>query len=184
SITDGQIVLDTKLFAEGHKPAVDVGTSVSRVGGKTQVRALRDAVGHMRLSYAQFLELELFTRFGERPEPRVKAQIERGQRLRALLSQPQFQPLRVVDQVVLALAWDAGLFDPLPVEAVSVVRARLPAWLDHDQPTLAPGVDAATRVTPELREAALASVQRLLADADLTPPISPTTPAPPVGPSS
>ena len=76
SITDGQIVLDAKLFYEGQKPAVDVGTSVSRVGGKTQARALRDAAETLRLDYAQFLELETFTRFGGMPDARVQAAID------------------------------------------------------------------------------------------------------------
>jgi F-type H+-transporting ATPase subunit alpha len=123
SITDGQIALDAKLFAQGHKPAVDVGISVSRVGGKTQARALRDVSGKLRLDYAQFLELEMFTRFGEQPEARVKAQIDRGQRLRALLNQPQFQPLRVVDQTALALALTQGAFDAIAVETVTELRA-------------------------------------------------------------
>jgi hypothetical protein len=83
SITDGQIILDAKLFAQGHKPAIDVGTSVSRVGGKTQLRVLRDASGTMRLDYAQFLELEMFTRFGEQPD-RVSAPRSNGQALARL----------------------------------------------------------------------------------------------------
>src|ERR1700676_2816361 len=77
SITDGQIVLDAKLFYEGQKPAVDVGTSVSRVGGKTQAHALREAARSLRLDYAQFLELETFTRFGGMPDTRVRDQLAR-----------------------------------------------------------------------------------------------------------
>ena len=138
SITDGQIALDAKLFAQGHKPAVDVGISVSRVGGKTQARALRDVSGTLRLDYAQFLELEMFTRFGEQPEARVKAQIERGQRLRALLNQPQFAPLRVVDQTALSLGLSQGLFDTVPLDRLIEMRAALPAWLDtHAADTVA-----------------------------------------------
>ncbi len=78
SITDGQLVLNARLFQEGQKPAIDIGTSVSRVGGKTQAPALREATGTMRLDYAQFLELEMFSRFGGVPDPRVKAQLARG----------------------------------------------------------------------------------------------------------
>lgn len=163
SITDGQIVLDAKLFAEGHKPAVDVGASVSRVGGKTQARALRDATGTLRLEYAQFLELEMFTRFGEQAEPRVKAQIERGRRLRALLSQPQFQPLRVVDQIALALALGEGLFDPVPVAAIAAIRAVLPAWLDAQISALVPRIDGGT-MDDGARTTLLAAVQRLIED--------------------
>ncbi|KAJ8138283.1 hypothetical protein OY671_008504, partial [Metschnikowia pulcherrima] len=127
SITDGQIALDAKSFAQGHKPAVDVGISVSRVGGKTQARASRDVSGKSRSDYAQFLESEMFTRFGEQPEARVKAQIDRGQRSRALLNQPQFQPLRVVDQTASASASTQGAFDAIAVETVTELRARLPA---------------------------------------------------------
>jgi F-type H+-transporting ATPase subunit alpha len=89
SITDGQIALDSKLFYEGQKPAVDVGTSVSRVGSKTQAHALRDAADTLRLGYAQFLELEKFTRFGGLPDTRVRRQLTRGARMRGILEQPQ-----------------------------------------------------------------------------------------------
>ena len=163
SITDGQIVLDARLFAEGHKPAVDVGTSVSRVGGKTQAKALRDATGTMRLDYAQFLELEMFTRFGEQPEPRVMARIERGRRLRALLSQPQFQPLRTVDEVALALALEAGLFDPLAVDEIAALRGLLPAWLDEQAPGLAAGAEGKDGLSDEERAKLVAAVGALIA---------------------
>ncbi len=131
SITDGQLVLDARLFHAGQKPAIDIGTSVSRVGGKTQAKALRDATGMFRLDYAQFLELEMFTRFGSVPDPRVQAQIARGERLRGLLVQPQFAPLRLVDEVALALALREGLLDAMPVEAMAELREALPDWLDR-----------------------------------------------------
>jgi F-type H+-transporting ATPase subunit alpha len=162
SITDGQIVLDTKLFAEGHKPAVDVGTSVSRVGGKTQVKALRDATGTMRLDYAQFLELEMFTRFGEEPEPRVKAQIERGKRLRALLGQPQFQPLRMVDQIGLALALSEGYLDRVPVADIAGIRAALPPWLDGQASDLVAQFDGTTAIDDAQRTALIAAIGRFV----------------------
>ncbi|MEO7470330.1 MAG: F0F1 ATP synthase subunit alpha, partial [Sphingobium limneticum] len=161
SITDGQIVLDARLFAEGHKPAVDVGTSVSRVGGKTQARQLRDATGTMRLEYAQFVELEMFTRFGEQPEPRVMAQIERGRRLRALLNQPQFQPLRVVDQVALAFALADGVFDGAILADIAGIRAALPAWLDTNEPDLVRQVEGGGSLDDAQRTALLAAIRRL-----------------------
>ena len=130
SITDGQIVLDSHLFAANHRPAVDVGLSVSRVGGKAQKAALREVSGRIRLDYSQFLELEMFTRFGGISDTRVKAQIARGERIRALLTQPRFASLRLVDQVALLAALSDGVFDGLPIETVSAVRARLPASLD------------------------------------------------------
>lgn len=162
SITDGQIVLDAKLFAEGHKPAIDVGTSVSRVGGKTQAKALRAATGTMRLDYAQFLELEMFTRFGEQPEARVQAQIERGRRLRALLSQPQFRPLRVVDQTALALALGDGLFDALPVGDVDKVRVAIPEWLDAKAGAIVHRVEATGAIEEAERATLLTAVAALV----------------------
>ncbi|QJU58284.1 F0F1 ATP synthase subunit alpha [Sphingomonas sp. AP4-R1] len=162
SITDGQIILDAKLFAQGHKPAIDVGTSVSRVGGKTQLRVLRDASGTMRLDYAQFLELEMFTRFGEQPEPRVRAQIERGKRLRALLVQPLLSPLRVVDQVALALALGEGLLDDMAVAEIPSLRARLPAWIDDYVPDLGPQIERTGQIDTAQRAALVAAVKALI----------------------
>ncbi|WP_428352016.1 F0F1 ATP synthase subunit alpha [Lichenifustis flavocetrariae] len=132
SITDGQIVLDAKLFRQGQKPAVDVGTSVSRVGGKTQARALRDAANTLRLDYAQFLELEAFTRFGGMPDTRVRNQLARGARIRAILEQPQHSPLRLADEVALVLAVQFGLLDTIPLPTVDTVRKGLRDALDKD----------------------------------------------------
>ena len=134
SITDGQIVLDAKLFHEGQKPAVDVGTSVSRVGGKTQAPALREAAETLRLDYAQFLELEMFTRFGGMPDTRVRDQLTRGARIRAILNQPQHAPLRLADEVALVLAVQSGLLDPLPLPAVAAFRRGLHDALDQRCP--------------------------------------------------
>jgi F-type H+-transporting ATPase subunit alpha len=134
SITDGQIVLDARLFHEGRKPAVDVGVSVSRVGGKTQAPALREAAETLRLDYAQFLELEMFTRFGGMPDTRVRDRLTRGARIRAILDQPQHAPLRLVDEVALILALQSGLLDPLPLAAVAAFRLGLRDLLDRDAP--------------------------------------------------
>jgi F-type H+-transporting ATPase subunit alpha len=131
SITDGQIVLDSRLFQEGHKPAVDIGTSVSRVGGKTQAPALREAAETLRLDYAQFLELEVFTRFGGVTDAQVRGRIERGRRVREILSQPLYAPLRLADEVALVHAVQAGLLDRLPLELVPRFRRELPARLDR-----------------------------------------------------
>lgn len=104
SITDGQIVLDSKLFHLGQLPAVDTGLSVSRVGGKTQLKAMREAVSSLRLDYAQFLELEMFTRFGTELDARVTAQIEHGRRIRAALAQPRMAPQTAAAQLAKVLA--------------------------------------------------------------------------------
>jgi F-type H+-transporting ATPase subunit alpha len=136
SITDGQLVLDARLFHEGQKPAIDVGTSVSRVGGKTQAPVLRAAADTLRLDYAQFLELEMFTRFGGMPDSRVRDRLTRGARIRAVLQQPQHAPLRLVDEVALVLAVQAGLLDPLPLPEVATFRQALAVTLDRELPQL------------------------------------------------
>lgn len=146
SITDGQIVLDARLFHEGHKPAVDVGTSVSRVGGKTQAPALREAAETLRLDYAQFLELEIFTRFGGVTDVQVKGKIARGQRIRAVLSQPQYAPLRLADEVALVLALQGGLLDALPLEHIAKFRSELPAWLDGSAASIVDGIERTGRL--------------------------------------
>ncbi|MGD0639333.1 MAG: F0F1 ATP synthase subunit alpha [Roseiarcus sp.] len=134
SIADGQIVLDSRLFNEGRKPAVDAALSVSRVGGKTQARALKDATERLRLDYAQFLELEMFTRFGGMPDARVRRQLTRGARIRAILDQPRHAPLRLADEVALVQAVQTGLLDPLPLETVAAFRRGLPGALDRSAP--------------------------------------------------
>lgn len=138
SITDGQIVLGAALFQEGQKPAVDVGVSVSRVGGKTQAPALRDAATSLRLDYAQFLEMEVFTRFGGTIEPRVQAQLTRGGRLRAVLRQLQHTPMRLDEEVALVMAVQEGLLDGLAPEQVASFR-------NHLAETLEPGAAAILR---------------------------------------
>ena len=163
SITDGQIVLDTRLFHEGQKPPVDVGTSVSRVGGKTQAPALRGVTGTLRLDYAQFLELETFTRFGGMSDARVKAQMARGERLRALLSQPQFAPLRLVDEVALALALREGLLDRLAPAAVVPFRDALPAWVDQQVPALVQDIERTRQLDNQAETALLDALSQLVA---------------------
>ncbi len=130
SITDGQIVLDSRLFAANQRPAVDVGLSVSRVGGKAQAPALRTASGRLRLDYSQFLELEMFTRFGGIADTRVRGTIARGERIRALIAQPRFASLRLVDQVALLSALAEGVFDEVGIAKVAEARRRIATELD------------------------------------------------------
>jgi len=130
SITDGQIVLDAKLFHEGRKPAVDIGRSVSRVGGKAQAPALRQEAGMIRLDYAQFLELEIFSRLGGTGDERLTRRIRRGRAIREILVQPAHHPLRLADELVLLLAIKAGHFDALSADDVAAARARLRSGID------------------------------------------------------
>ena len=131
SITDGQIVLEPRLFHEGQKPAVNVGRSVSRVGGKTQSPAIRTLAERLRLEYAQFLELEIFTRFGGMVDERTQRVIEHGRRIRAILTQPQYEPLSLAHQAALLLAIEEGLLDLLPLDKVHELQARLEPWLNQ-----------------------------------------------------
>lgn len=162
SITDGQIVLDADLFNQGQKPAVDVGLSVSRVGGKTQAALLREAAGTLRLDYAQFLELEVFTRFGGLPEGRVRQQLTRGTRIREILRQPQHTPFRLADEVALMLAVQSGLLDALPLDTVTAFRAGLPAALDRDAPEVVHRIADTGGVEADPRQDLLAAMTRLV----------------------
>ena len=162
SITDGQIVLDSRLFAANQRPAVDVGLSVSRVGGKAQTRALRDVSGRLRLDYAQFLELEMFTRFGGLTDTRVKARITRGERIRALLTQPRFAPLRFADEIALLAALGEGVFDAHPPELIARVRDRLPAHLDATAADAVTAVTGTGLLSDDSRVALIAAVKALV----------------------
>ena len=119
SITDGQIYLSPSLFELGVLPAVDVGKSVSRVGGKAQRAAYRAVAGDLKLAYAQFEELETFARFGARLDEDTRKIIEHGRRIRACLKQPEFAPVAVPAQIALLLALTAERFDPVPLEQMT-----------------------------------------------------------------
>ncbi len=129
SITDGQIYLSPVLFQKGELPAVDVGKSVSRVGGKAQLPSYLDISGPLRLSYSQFEELETFARFGTRLDEATRQNIERGRRVRESLKQNESQPLSVFEQIMILEAVNAGLFDPLPILMVKKAGPQLCAAL-------------------------------------------------------
>lgn len=124
SITDGQIYLDKRLFASGILPAIDVTKSVSRVGGKGQHPRIKEKAGRMKLDYLQFLELEVFTRFGSRLEASMEAKIARGRVLRELLKQDRLFPLPIEFHLAWLTAFNHGLFDKVSPESIS-------ALLDH-----------------------------------------------------
>ncbi|MBX0328855.1 alternate F1F0 ATPase, F1 subunit alpha [Oscillochloris sp. ZM17-4] len=127
SITDGQIYLSPTLFELGVLPAVDVGKSVSRVGGKAQLAAYRAVAGDLKLAYAQFEELETFSRFGARLDEDTRAIIGHGQRIRSCLRQPEFAPVSVPAQVAVLLALSATLFDHVPLEQMAEAERALRA---------------------------------------------------------
>jgi F-type H+-transporting ATPase subunit alpha len=152
SITDGQIYLDPRLFYEDQKPAVDVGKSVSRVGGKTQAPVLKPLSESLRLEYAQFLELEVFTRFGTMVDERTRKVIEHGRRIRAVLGQRQFAPLALGEQVALLSALAQGLLDSMPLASVEVFKARLGSWLTEEFPEVMMLTDQAQALPDDFRE--------------------------------
>ena len=152
SITDGQIYLDPRLFYEDQKPAVDVGKSVSRVGGKTQAPVLQALSESLRLDYAQFLELEVFTRFGTMVDERTRKFIEHGRRIRAVLRQPQFAPLTLGEQVALLTAVSGGILDDVPLDRVDAFRACLGRWLAEHCPEAVSLDDKASTLSQELHD--------------------------------
>jgi F-type H+-transporting ATPase subunit alpha len=125
SITDGQIYLIDDLFKSGVRPAVDVGISVSRVGGAAQIKAMKSVAGTLKVDMAQFRDLEAFATFGSELDAVSKAQLERGYRLVELLKQPLNSPLAVEDQVIVIFAGTNGMIDDLPVELVREFEAYL-----------------------------------------------------------
>jgi F-type H+-transporting ATPase subunit alpha len=125
SITDGQIYLDPSLFHKGIKPAVNIGKSVSRVGGKTQLPAVKQVAKNLRLEYTQFEELEVFTRFGAKVEEATQKKIDRGRRIREILKQPRFQPMKFAHQVLVLLSIQHGVFDDVELADMAALEAEL-----------------------------------------------------------
>jgi F-type H+-transporting ATPase subunit alpha len=118
------------LFYEGQKPAVNVGLSVSRVGGKTQAPAVKRLAETLRLEYAQFLELEVFSRFGGMVDERTRKTIEHGRRIRAILAQPQSAPLPLSLEVVLLLAATSGRLDDVALDSMTAFKQQLGEWMN------------------------------------------------------
>ncbi len=166
SITDGQIYLSPSLFELGVLPAVDVGKSVSRVGGKAQRAPYRAVAGDLKLAYAQFEELETFARFGARLDEDTRKIIEHGRRIRACLKQREFTPVSVSAQITLLLALTAGLFDAVPIDtmpdaehAVLEASANLPAEISARFDTAETLSDEDRKATIEIARKALASFE-------------------------
>jgi F-type H+-transporting ATPase subunit alpha len=164
SITDGQLYLSPELFRKGILPAVDVGKSVSRVGGKTQYPAFRAVAGDLRLSYSQFEELEAFSRFGTRLDEDTRATLRRGAKVRATLKQAQFSPLPAADQVAVLHAVNRGVFDEIEDDRIPEAEKEVRRTLE-DLPDLAARIQAGKKLTGEdleaLEEGARKAVARL-----------------------
>jgi F-type H+-transporting ATPase subunit alpha len=160
SITDGQIFLETDLFNSGVRPAINVGISVSRVGGNAQVKAMKSVAGRLRLDLAQYRELESFAAFGSDLDKASKAQLERGSRLVELLKQPQYAPFSVERQVVSVWAGTSGQLDDVPVPDVRRFEAEFLDYISHQHK----GIYDEILSTGQLSDGALESLQHAIDD--------------------
>jgi F-type H+-transporting ATPase subunit alpha len=136
SITDGQIYLEPALFFAGVRPAINVGLSVSRVGGAAQVKAMKQVAGTLRLDMAQFRELEAFAAFGSDLDASTQRQLTRGQRLVEILKQPQYQPLSMQKQVMILFAGTRGFLDKYPIDVVGKYEAGLYPFIEERYPQI------------------------------------------------
>lgn len=150
SITDGQIYLESSLFLSGVKPAVNVGLSVSRVGGSAQRKTMRKVAGTLRVDMSQYQELAGFAQFGSELDKESQRQIERGKRMSELLKQEQYKPMRLSQQVLVLYAGVHGYTDSVAVEQVRLYEQQLLAWADVQQKSLMEKLDTATELTDEL----------------------------------
>ena len=136
SITDGQIYLETGLFYSGIRPAINVGLSVSRVGGAAQIKAMKQVAGGLRLELAQYRELEAFAQFGSELDKTTQAQLARGMRLVEVLKQPQYSPLPVEKQILIIYAATNGYVDEYPVEAIRKYEEELYTFFETKHPEI------------------------------------------------
>ncbi len=163
SITDGQIYLSPDLFQKGILPAVDVGKSVSRVGGKTQLPAYRAVAGNLRLSYSQFEELEKFARFSTRLDEQTRKTIERGRRVREVLKQDQYNPLSVPGQIAVLLAVTEGLFDDIPVNKIDETEEKIRSAVTAKLSDLCLKIDKGEKMGDEDKNAIINAAKDALA---------------------
>jgi len=162
SITDGQIYLSPELFQKGILPAVDVGKSVSRVGGKTQLPAYRAVAGDLRLSYSQFEELESFARFGTRLDEETRKTLERGRRVREVLKQPQYRPIPVPEQIGILLAVTSGRLDDMAVDRIGEAEKAIREAVARDGAEIGERIRQGKKLSSEDREALLQIVEAVI----------------------
>ena len=179
SITDGQVYLSPTLFQLGILPAVDVGKSVSRVGGAAQRAAYRAVAGSLKLAYSQFEELEAFAKFGTRLDDATQKTIDHGQRIRACLKQSESHPVSMIEQIIVLLALTAGLFDPLPLDKVNDAEQALQKATTDIPADVAERLTSADKFSDDDRKAILEVAKRALASLQPVPAAKPATkPAP------
>jgi F-type H+-transporting ATPase subunit alpha len=152
SITDGQIFLETELFYRGIRPALNVGLSVSRVGGAAQIKAMKKVAGRLRLDLAQFRELEAFAQFSTDLEEGTRKQIERGRRIVEILKQPQYKPLSTAEQVVVLYAVINGYLDAIPVIDISRWEDGFRSFLKTDYADVLESITVKKELSAEIEE--------------------------------
>jgi F-type H+-transporting ATPase subunit alpha len=153
SITDGQIFLESDLFHQGVRPAINVGNSVSRVGGSAQIKAMRQVAGTLRLDLAQYRELAAFAQFGSDLDKQTQAQLNRGRRLVEILKQPQYRPLSVEKQVTIVYAATKGFLDSVAIEDVGRYEEELYRFLETRHPAVLDGIASKKTIDDELKGA-------------------------------
>src|SRR2546422_10496938 len=151
SITDGQIFLEADLFNSGIRPGINVGNSVSRVGGSAQIKAMKQVAGTLRLDLAQFRELQAFAQFGSDLDKATQAQLARGQRLTEILKQPQYQPMDVEKQVLIIWAAINGFTDDVPVEDIRRFETELTSFLENSHPGVLQKIREQKAITDEIK---------------------------------
>lgn len=149
SITDGQIYLETDLFNAGIRPAINVGISVSRVGGAAQTRAMRQVAGRLRLDMAAYRSLAAFAQFGSDLDKATQAQLNRGQRLQEVLKQPQYKPYQLNEEVILLFAGTNGFIDDIPVEKVRAWTEAVLRYMETSYPEISRDILEKKQITPE-----------------------------------
>ena len=154
SITDGQIYLESNLFYAGIRPAINVGLSVSRVGGDAQTKAMKQVAGRLRLDMASFRELAAFAQFGSDLDKATQAQLNRGQRLQEILKQPQYAPMSLEHQIIEIFAGTQGFADKVPTDRMREWETELLRFMDSSHPKIGKDIAEKKRITPET-EAAL-----------------------------
>jgi F-type H+-transporting ATPase subunit alpha len=159
SITDGQIYLEADLFNSNIRPAVNVGLSVSRVGGSAQIGAMKKVAGTLRLDLAQYRELAAFAQFGSDLDKSSQAQLNRGKRLIEILKQPQYQPLPVEKQIAIIFAGTTGLVDDLPVEQIRAFEAALYKFLENSEPGILEAIRTKKVLDDEIRKNLTAAIK-------------------------
>ncbi len=159
SITDGQIFLESDLFNSNIRPAVNVGISVSRVGGSAQIKAMRSVSGSLRLELAQYRALAAFAQFGSDLDKASQQQLTRGSRLVEVLKQPQYQPLPVEKQVAIVFAGTTGVLDDLPLDKVRAFEAELYRFLENGHPQILPDIREKKELNDEIKKALAAAVK-------------------------